>query len=66
LVILVSGGKYNPSGVNELIYVGLAGLVVTNLVFGIKHYKEVYKKLSAKREKFIQTNLMKPVTSIEI
>ena len=57
VVILIQGGIYNPKGVNEMIYVGLAGLFVTNLVFGIRYFVKVYFKLSQKRLKFIEMNL---------
>lgn len=53
LVILVQGGSYNPKGVNELIVVGLVGLVVTNLIFGWKYIRTVYKKLMLRRKTFI-------------
>lgn len=59
VVILVQGGVYNPKGVNEIIAVGLVGLVVTNLTFGVKYFVSVYRKLRNQREKFIQTNLRK-------
>jgi len=49
VVILIQGGMYNPKGVNELIVVGLVGLVVTNFIFGFKYYRSVYKKLMQKR-----------------
>ena len=57
VVILIQGGIYNPKGVNEMIYVGLAGLVLTNIVFGIRYFVKVYIKLYQKRLKFIEVNL---------
>ena len=39
-----------------MIYAGLAGLVITNLIFGIRYFTKVYFKLSAKRQKFIEIN----------
>lgn len=59
VVILVQGGVYNPKGVNEIIAVGLVGLVVTNFTFGVKYFVSVVRKLRNQREKFIQTNLSK-------
>lgn len=53
VVILVQGGVYNPKGVNEIIVVGLVGLLVTNFIFGIKFFTSVYKRLMIKRTKFI-------------
>lgn len=53
LVILIQGGVYNPKGVNEIIVVGLVGLVVTNFIFGFRYYRTVYRKLMLKRKKFI-------------
>lgn len=57
IVILVQGGVYNPRGVNEMIAVGIAGLVVTNVVFGVKYFRSVYPKLKARRQKFIEMHL---------
>ena len=54
MVILIQGGVYNPKGVNEMIIVGLIGLVMTNLIFGFRYYRAVYKKLSIKRKKFVE------------
>lgn len=61
VVILVQGGVYNPKGVNEIIAVGLVGLVVTNFTFGVKYFVSVYRKLRNQREKFIKTNLSKEI-----
>ena len=49
LVILGNGGKYNPTGVNEIILVGLAFMIVLNIIFGVRYFKTVYKKLILKR-----------------
>ncbi len=53
IVILISGGIYNPKGVNEIIAIGLAGLLITNVVFGVKYFKSVYKRMSIKRQRFV-------------
>ena len=53
-MILIQGGVYNPKGVNEMIVVGLVGLVVTNFLFGFKYYRAVYKKLLIRRKKFVE------------
>lgn len=45
MVILIQGGVYNPKGVNEMIIVGVIGLVVTNFIFGFRYYRTVYKNL---------------------
>jgi hypothetical protein len=53
VVILIKGGIYNPKGVNEIIFAGLAGLVITNIIFGLKYFTTFYRKMSLKRQRFI-------------
>jgi len=36
-----------------MIAVGLAGLLITNIIFGVNYFIKIHKKLSAKRQKFI-------------